>query len=109
MRWARQNTMPTITLVRPSSRGSTSTGQVLFDIVAHEPRHALGLPHINKPASIMCCDPQAINFADPATRASYLAGRPPSPLRSVIPELRELYHQFWEKIKRTRTDGHGLS
>src|SRR5258708_7911239 len=64
-----------IAVVGPHARGQVSREVVLYQVLAHELGHALGLDHAADPRSLMCCVAGAVDFADPATREAYVAAR----------------------------------
>lgn len=86
-----------ITVVEPAARGQTSRETVLYQVLAHELGHALGLPHVRDPGSLMCCEPGAVNLEDPAVRAVYVEARRRPDLQSVRTQLADHYARFWRR------------
>lgn len=86
-----------IAIVVPRARGEVSREVVLYQVLAHELGHALGLQHVSDPASLMCCVTGALNFQDPATREAYVAARRHPDVRSVRAQLAEHYRRFWSR------------
>ncbi|HEX2440920.1 MAG TPA: matrixin family metalloprotease [Methylomirabilota bacterium] len=86
-----------ITVVEPTARGQTSRETLLYQVAAHELGHALGLPHVRDPRSVMCCDTGAVDFNDPVVREAYIEARRHPDLRSVREELIAHYTRFWRR------------
>ena len=86
-----------ITLIEPTARGQTSRETLLYQVAAHELGHALGLPHVRDPRSLMCCEPGAVDLDDAATREAYVQARRHPDLRSVREQLIAHYGRFWPR------------
>jgi hypothetical protein len=86
-----------IVVFAPAARGQTSRETVLYQVVAHELGHALGLAHARDPRSLMCCAPESVDFNDPATRDAYVQARRHPDLWTVRTQLRDHYTRFWDK------------
>jgi hypothetical protein len=86
-----------ITVVAPTARGQTSRETLLYQVVAHELGHALGLPHVRDPRSLMCCVKGSVDFNDPAARDAYIEARRHPDVRSVRAQLAEQYARLWRR------------
>ena len=86
-----------IVVVAPVARGQTSRETLLYQVVAHELGHALGLPHVRDPRSLMCCVKGSVDFNDPAQRDAYIEARRHPDVRSVRAQLAEQYARVWRQ------------
>jgi len=91
-------TVPLRIVVRePVARGETSRETILYQVLAHELGHALGLAHNTDPRSLMCCVHASLDFKDPAVREAYVEARRYPDVGSVRSQLAAHYERFWRK------------
>jgi len=78
-----------------AARGETSRATLLYQVLAHELGHALGLEHVTDPRSLMCCVRGSVDFSDPAARQAYVDARRHPDVGSVRAQLEAHYRRFW--------------
>jgi len=86
-----------IAVMAPVARGQTSRETLLYQVVAHELGHALGLAHVRDPRSLMCCVKGSVDFNDPAVRDAYIEARRHPDVRSARAQLAEHYARAWRQ------------
>jgi hypothetical protein len=84
-----------ITVIEPAARGRTSRETLLYQVVAHELGHALGLAHVRDARSLMCCVRGSVDFNDPTAQEAYVEARRHPDVRSVRAQLAAHYARFW--------------
>ncbi|MBI1736415.1 MAG: matrixin family metalloprotease [Candidatus Rokubacteria bacterium] len=87
-----------VTVFPMQARGQTPREVLLYQIVAHELGHALGLEHTRDPRSLMCCVTGSIDFNDPVVREAYIAARRQPEVRTAAAQLAEHYARFWKRV-----------